>query len=306
MQKKVVFVVGPTAVGKTAVAFALAQKVGGEIVSCDAMQVYREVPIATSHPSSEMMAQIPHHLVGIVSVQERFDVAAYNRLATAAIADIVGRGKTPVVVGGSGLYVQVLLDGLFAGAARDEGLRQQWELRCDQEGMAALYQELIRRDPDAAAKIHPHDKKRLIRALEVCALTGECFSTKKKERTGIWGKYDIVLYALTRPRGELYKRINSRVEEMFVQGLVEEIRKVLAGGLSPTGKQVIAVPEVAGYLSGDYDLARAQYLLQLHTRHYAKRQLTWFRKEKRLAWLSISAEDTVEVLAEKIRRDADL
>jgi tRNA dimethylallyltransferase len=301
----VVFVVGPTAVGKTAVAFALAQKIPGEIVSFDAMQVYREAPIASSQPTAAMRQAVPHHLVGMISVEESFDVAAYNQRAVTKINEILGRGKTPIVTGGSGLYMQILLDGIFTNPARDENVRRQLTERLKQEGPETLYQELCQLDSDTAAKIHPHDEKRLVRALEVCRVVGGRFSEVKKNRTGLWGQLPILLYGLNRDREQLYAFINRRVEEMFEQGLVDEVRGLLAKKLSLTARSIIGVQEISGYLAGEYDLARAQYLLKLHTRHYAKRQLTWFRKEKRLNWLMISDGDSAEGVAEKIRMDLE-
>jgi len=272
-------------------------------VSCDAMQVYREVPIASSQPSRTITEKVPHHLVGIISVEKSFDVAAYNRAATAAIREILGRGKTPIVTGGSGLYMQVLLDGIFTAPSRDDDIRRQLIEHLQKEGAEVLYEELCQIDPEAARKIHPHDEKRLVRALEVCRVVGGRFSEVKKKRTGLWGQIPIVLYGLNCEREKLYDRINARVDEMIEQGLIDEIKALKTKKLSLTARSILGIQEIGGYLAGEYDLTRARYLLKLHTRHYAKRQLTWFRREKRIEWLSMDDEDSAEDVAEKIKID---
>lgn len=300
---KVVFVVGPTAVGKTMVACSLAQKLGGEIVSCDAMQIYREVPVTTSQPDKNLLEVVPHHLFGFLSVEESFDVATYNRLASTKIQEIVAKGKRAVVTGGSGLYMQVLLDGIFPGPQRNEELRQSLIQRIEQEGPEILYHELCHQDPVAALGIHPNDHKRLIRALEVCAVTKARFSDVKKNRKGLWGRWPMALYVLTRERAQLYSLIDKRVDEMFTKGIVGEIQGLATKSLSLTAQSIIGVKEIRGYLDGDYDVAKAKDMLKQNTRRYAKRQLTWFRKEKRLKGLVISPEETSVDLAERIVRD---
>lgn len=299
--KHIIFVVGPTAVGKTDVACLLAEQGGAEIVSCDAMQVYRDADIATNKPSRDILARIPHHLIDVRDVEDEFDVAAYNDLALQAIQDIHSRNKRAIVSGGSGMYVQILLDGIFQGAPRQQHLRDElW--RCfESEGAGVLLKELEERDPAAARKIHPHDVRRIIRALEICRSMDKPFSQLKQERAGLWGRYDMTLVALNRPREELYDCINARVDRMFEQGLVEEVRLLLGRSLSMTARRIIGVSEVAGYLNQDYGEDRARYLMKLHTRHYAKRQLTWFHKEKRLHWIDIRKEMTAEDVAEHIR-----
>ncbi|MFA5260505.1 MAG: tRNA (adenosine(37)-N6)-dimethylallyltransferase MiaA [Candidatus Omnitrophota bacterium] len=299
--KHIIFIVGPTAVGKTEVAYLLAQQMDAEIVSCDAMQVYRDVGITTNNPPRDILNRVPHHLMGIRDVEEEFDVAAFRDLALQAIQDIQARQKTVLIAGGSGMYMQVLLDGIFQGAPKQQHLRDELWQRFEAEGAGGLMKELEERDPAAAQKIHPHDVRRLIRALEICRSTGQPFSQLKKERQGLWGRYAITLVALNRPREELYACINARVERMFDEGMVEEIRRLLHRPLSLTARRIIGVSEVAGYLNRDYDEDRARYLVKLHTRHYAKRQLTWFRKEQRLCWVDIRREMTAGVVADYIR-----
>ncbi len=287
MPPRIIFIVGPTGVGKTNAAIDLATRVGGEIVSCDAMQVYREVRIASAKPSPQEQRQIPHHLLDAASVTETFDVARYRQLANAAIDDILKRGKVAIVAGGSGMYMSVLLDGIFQSAAKDEGLRLALQEQAQVLGAAALHEQLHQLDPKAAAKIHPNDQKRLVRALEVNLLVGRPIAELQQTRAGLWAKekdYGIEILGLNCPREVLYRRIEARVERMFEAGLVEEVKGLLKLPLSRTAATLIGIPEVGGYLRGEYDVARAKYLLKRNTRHYAKRQLTWFHRDERIQW----------------------
>ena len=293
---RVIFLVGPTAVGKSAVAVELAAALNAEIISCDAMQVYCEAVIASDKPSVQTRAQIKHHLMDVVSVEDEFNAARYRELALAAMADIHVRGKVPLIVGGSGMYMMALLDGLFAGGEVDPDVRA----RLDGCQVEDLYAELQRVDPAAAAKISANDKKRIMRALEVFETTGVPISAQQQKRDGIWGKYDIRIIALERPREELYSRVEARVDEMFVSGLEDEVRSLCTKKLSSTGSRIIGVPEVGGFLAGEYDLVRAKYLMKLHTRHYVKRQMTWFRKDKRIEWLMLEREETPQMAADRI------
>ncbi len=281
------FIVGPTAAGKSAAAVEAAARCGGEIVSCDAMQVYREADLVSDKPSAAMRAMVPHHLVDVVSVDEEFNAARYRTLALAAIGDILRRGRRPVVCGGSGMYVMALLDGLFEGGAADPGVRLALEERVKHEGLAALHEQLRRLDPEAAAKISPKDPVRIIRALEVVLTTGMKISERQQHRDGLWGKYKIGLTGLTRPREVLYARAEARIDEMFARGLVDEVRGLLGKRLTVSSSRLIGIPEVGGYLRGEWDLERAKYLMKLNTRHYIKRQMTWFRKDKRVEWVEL-------------------
>jgi tRNA dimethylallyltransferase len=292
----VVFLVGPTAVGKSAVAVELAVSLNAEIISCDAMQVYREAVIASDKPSTEMRARVQHHLIDVVSVEEEFNAARYCRLALAAMADIHSRGEVPLFTGGSGMYMMALLDGLFEGGEVDTAVRAKLDAR----EIDDLYAELQRIDPAAADRISSNDKQRIMRALEVVETTGVLFSEQQKKRNGIWGQYDIRIIGLERPREELYSRVEARVDEMFANGLEDEVRALCAKKLSSTGSRIIGVPEVGGAIAGEYDLDRARYLMKLHTRHYVKRQLTWFRKDKRIEWLMLESDDNARIVADKI------
>ena len=302
--KKVIFIVGPTASGKTDVAVEVAEQLDGEIISCDAMQVYKEIHLASNKPSKDILRRVKHHLIDVVSVTEEFDVARFNLLATAAIEDILRRKKVPIVTGGSGMYMQILLDGIFEGAAKDEGIREALQARIKAKGLVVLYQELQKVDPKAAAKINANDQQRIIRALEIFQIRSQPISGLQPKRQGIWGKYDIQIFALSRERKELYARVEERVEEMFAKGIVKEVEKIQALPLSPTAKRIIGVPEVLGILRGEYPLDRAKYLMKLNTRHLAKRQVTWFKKEKRLEWIMLSSDvkvkDVVRNILEKV------
>jgi len=283
-----IFIVGPTAVGKSEAGLCLAERLNTEIVCCDAMQVYREIAIANDKPSAKIRARLPHHLLDVVSVTENFNAARYRELAVPAIQDIQKRGKTPLVIGGSGMYMSVLLDGVFEGIAVEEELRDELTQEAKVKGLSVLHERLKTLDPQAAAKIHPNDPQRIIRALEVTLSTGQPISSLQQKREGLWGKMPIKIFALNRPREELYQRVEARVEDMFAKGLVEEIKRVSALPLSLTARKIIGIPEVMGYLKGEYDLERAKYLMKLNTRHYVKRQLTWFRRDKRLTWIDIA------------------
>ncbi len=289
--KKIVFIVGPTAVGKSDVGLCLCAKIPGEIVSCDSMQIYREINIASNKPSREVLKKVPHHLIDILSVRDEFDVARYNELALAAIADIHRRGRIPIVVGGSGMYMQVLLDGIFQGGVKNESLRKDLKGQAHQYGNQFIYDKLKEEDPEAAQKIHPNDTRRIVRALEICLTERIPISELQKQRRGLWGAYDIRVFGLNCDREQLYERINRRVEQMFEKGLVEEIEKVREAPWSLTAKKIIGVQEVMGFLNKEYDLAQAKERMKLNTRRLAKRQLTWFRKEKRIQWIEVDVDD---------------
>ncbi len=297
----IVFIVGPTAVGKSEIAFLLAKKINGEIVSADSMQVYKEINIASNKPEQAVMDEVPHHLIGIVSVEEDFDVARFNEMAVSCIHQIHQRGHVPIVVGGSGMYIQVLLDGIFEGAAKDEQLRQSLKKEAEEKGISYLYERLKQLDPKAADKIHPNDLRRIIRALEVYELEDMPISELQKHRSGLWGKYDIKIFGLNMDRQKLYEKIEHRVDVMFEKGLIDEIILLRDFRLGYTADRMIGKDEVQGYLDGLYDLEKAKALMKMNTRRLAKRQLTWFRREKRIQWLDINFDGSnIGEIVEKI------
>jgi len=304
-EPSLVFIVGPTAVGKSEIGLSLAGRLNAEIICCDAMQVYREIAIASDKPSAQARALVPHHLAEMLSVTEDFNVARYRELAVPVIQDVQARGKIPLIVGGSGMYMSVLLDGIFEGVQGTDDLREELTQELKDKGPAFLHERLRVVDPQAAAKIHPNDPQRTIRALEVILSTGQSITGLQQKREGLWGKMPIKIFALNRPREELYQRAEARVEEMFSRGLLKEIEQVAALPLSVTARKIIGIPEVMGYLNGEHDLERAKYLMKLNTRHYIKRQLTWFRRDKRLTWVDITPDRSASQVADSIVRQID-
>jgi len=296
--KRIIFVVGPTAVGKSDAAFCLAQNIKGEIISCDSMQIYKEIHIANNKPAQNVLDAVTHHLVGILPVEQGYDVAQFNQRALGIIEEIHDRGHIPIIVGGSGMYMQILLDGIFQGGARNEALRKDLKEQAKQRGNQYLYDKLKEVDFKAAQKIHPNDLRRVIRGLEICMTEKMPLSDLQKNRKGLWGQYDICLFMLNRQREELYSRIGARVERMFDDGIVEEVKKIKEDQWGKTAEKIIGIQEVRGYLRGNYDLEETKQKIKLNTRHLAKRQLTWFRREKRLQWIAVGEEDTAESIAD--------
>jgi tRNA dimethylallyltransferase len=292
MKPRIVFLVGPTASGKTARAVSLAKKLNAEIISCDSMQVYRGMGIISSQPSARERAKVRHHLVGVIEPSKDFNVSQYRRMAMRAAREILGRKKTPLFVGGTGLYMSVVVDGIFRAKTEDPALRLKLRKEAARAGSGALHARLAKIDPPSAAKIHPNDAKRVIRALEVYAATGKPMSEMQRARKGLWETYDIELYCIELPREELYRRIERRVDRMFAEGLVGEVRKLLKRKLGRSARYAIGIEEVKGYLDGAYGLDEAKEMMKRATRRYAKRQLTWFRKDKRIVWIKPDARGT--------------
>jgi len=313
---ELIFIVGPTAVGKSAVAVELAEKRSGEIISADSMQVYRGLDILSAKPSREYRRRIPHHLIDILDPRERCDVTHYCRLALAAIADIRGRRRIPLVVGGAGMYVRALIDGIFGGAGRDDEVRRRLDQEASGKGLDALHKRLKEADPIAALRIHPHDKRRIIRALEVYEICGRPISSFRKE----WGSVvageaegkgvcdsrnlgcRLVYMGLRREKDDLTRRIEERVERMCAGGAVDEVKKLftLRADVPGTMWQSLGLKEIEGYLEGRYGIDEAKRLLTRETRAYAKRQYTWFTRDKRIRWFTVAPEETARETAEKL------
>jgi tRNA dimethylallyltransferase len=300
MKERIIFIVGPTASRKTEVAVYLAKKINGEIISCDSMQVYRCMDILTSKPAPSLRRKIPHHLISAISPQKPYNVSKYRVQAIKKVKEILKKGKTPLFVGGTGLYMSIVIDGIFKLKSFDKNCRLKLENEAAASGSTALHQRLKQVDPLAASKIHPNDAKRIIRALEVIEVTGQPISQLQKERKGLGDAYTINSFCLDMERGKLYQRIDERVEKMFKKGLVEEVRKLLKLRLSRTAASAIGIKELKGYFDGAYDLEEAKRLIKRSTRLYAKRQLTWFRKDKRIQWINIGAGESAENIANKI------
>lgn len=297
---KIIVIVGPTAVGKSDVAFELAQKTGAEIVSCDSMQVYREVAIAGNQPSQEQLLSVPHHLIGCLSVTDSFDANLYRHMAAPVIEDILKRGRIPIVVGGSGLYASALLDGIFEGEGPNLPLREQLLDEAREHGPDFLYRRLEEMDPAAAQRIHPNNVKRVIRALEVCLTSQSPISELQKNRRGLWNQYSIRMFGLSMERQALYERINQRVLKMIDQGLIDEIKSLDGIGLSQTARYLIGVREIQSHLAGELSLDEAIEKIQLNTRHLAKRQMTWFKKDERIEWVEVKPNIGVNAVVEII------
>ena len=281
-------ILGPTGVGKTALSLQLAQQFAGEIVSLDSRQVYQSCDIGTAKPSAAERSLVPHHLLDLADPKAEFNLAHYLAAARAAIIDIGQRGKLPLLVGGSVLHIDALLNSYnLAELPPQTDLRQQLYDRIATEGPEALHQQLQELDPAAAAKIHPHNRPRLIRALEVCLTTQAKFSKLQKQQAD---QATPIYLGLIRPRAELYQRINQRVDAMMAAGFVAEVKNLLATGVPPTARSMTGhgYRHIYQYLQGQSSLATTIATIKRDTRHYAKRQLTWWRRNPAIAWFDLS------------------
>ena len=289
MQPKLVVITGPTASGKTALGVALARRLGGEVVSADSMQIYRGMDIGTAKPTPEEMQGVPHHMIDIADPAENYSVSRYAKEAAACVDDILARGKLPIVVGGTGLYIDSLIAGrTFADGTADTALRQELSERYDEIGGEGLLGELRKVDPERAAKLHPADKKRIVRAMEVYILTGRTITQHDAETRAVPPRYDAAKIALDfAVRQDLYDRIDRRVDIMVQQGLFDEVRALLAAGVPAdcTAMQAIGYKEAVAAVRGEAAPQDAVAAIQLASRRYAKRQLTWLRRDQDLFWL---------------------
>jgi len=276
----VYFLVGPTASGKTKLSVKLAKKLDAEIISCDSMCVYKGMDILTSKPSAGVRKKIKHHLIDLVLPTREFSAAEYRALALKAIEDILARGRTPLFVGGSGLYVKAVVDGLGPSAKKDARFRKKQETLAEKYGKAYLYNKLKRIDPEAARKIHPNNLRYVIRALEIYHAEKKKPSEAKKNREPL--KYKVKIIKIEPDRTELYKNIDDRVEEMFRTGIVNEVKKLSKLKLSLTARGALGYKEVLGCLKGEYSIETAKELLKKNTKHLAKRQITWFRHQHKM------------------------
>ena len=297
---RVLVILGPTCVGKTQVSLKLADTLNGEIVSFDSRQIYRYVDIGTAKPSKKERGRIKHHFIDWISPDERFTAADYGKEARRVIRQIAKREKQPVAVGGSGLYLKALTQGFFKGPKADEGIRRKLMREAQEFGGPRLFSRLRGVDQDAAKRIHPNDLVRIIRALEVYEITGKPISLLQRE-----GDYEpfpmrFVRIGLDIERKELYQRIERRVDEMISEGLVEEVKMLKERGFSPKLKalKTVGYQELFAYLDGEVDLHTAIENIKLNTRHYAKRQLTWFKQDREIVWLDAQDPGLVEKILE--------
>ena len=300
LKKKIIFLLGPTAIGKSAAAISLAKKINAEIISCDSMQVYRSMDILTSRVTFGQRKKVKHYLSGVVNPQQEYNVAKYRKAALLICDKIFKQGKTPLFVGGSGLYYSMIVDGLFPAVPQNRLIRLKLEKLLKLKGGKYLYRRLVKVDSAAAAKIHPHDGRRIIRALEVYLKTGRRISQLQKNRAGLGKEYEVKIFGLKTKRQFLYAAIDQRVDKMFNLGLIDEVKRLLKHKLSRTAKCAIGIRELKGYFAGQYSLAEGKRLIQRNSRHYAKRQLTWFRKDKRIQWVSINKMESPIQIALKL------
>lgn len=289
MRPKILVIAGPTASGKTALAVELALLRGGEVVSADSMQIYRRMDIGTAKPTMEERQGVPHHMLDVAGPEEDFSVARYVDMAAACVDGIISRGKLPILAGGTGLYIDSLLSGrTFAAFDGGSPLRRELEGRLQLQGGAALLEELAQVDPQAAARLHPNDSKRIVRALEVYLTTGKTITQHNLETQALPPRYDALTLTLAfRQREDMWARVDRRVDQMMAAGLAEEVRDLLDSGVPRkcTAMQAIGYKEMAAALEGDGDISAAAGEIKLRSRQYAKRQLTWFRRNSAARWL---------------------
>lgn len=304
LKPRLLGIVGPTASGKTGLSMMLKDALPIEIVCMDSMQIYRGLDIGTAKPSPEERSLVPHHMLDRRAASEGYSVAEYRQEAMEAIAGILSRGALPVLVGGTGLYLRALslpLD--FGGTAADQRLRAQLKEELDRLGAPALHERLRRVDPESAERLHPNDVRRVMRALEVHAITGRPFSAQRMPGPED-GPYDIRLYAPDWPREQLYRRIDQRVDVMLAQGLVEELKGLLRDGVPEDAQslQGLGYEELIPYLKGEAGYKESAELIKRRTRNYAKRQLTWFRRDGRIRWIApgMAQEDFVRMIVQEM------
>ncbi|MGI6211022.1 MAG: tRNA (adenosine(37)-N6)-dimethylallyltransferase MiaA [Anaerovoracaceae bacterium] len=301
--RKIVALCGPTAVGKTQVAIEIAERLDGEIVNCDSMQLYRFMDIGSAKPTPEERARVKHYLVDEIDPREPFSVAKFQHLAKDAIETVFKKGKLPIVSGGTGLYLNALLyDMDFSAPPGDTGRRDELFAFARENGNDALHRKLQELDPAAAARIHPNNVKKVVRAIEAA----ESGRPVRDFRTDLrkTSDYGVILVGLRRDRNELYRRIDRRVDLLMEQGLVEEVKRLLAMGLTEDSISMkgIGYKEIIGFLEGEYDLAEAVRLVKRNTRHLAKRQMTWLRRYREMTWFTLSENDSEEEIIEAIKR----
>jgi len=281
----IIFIVGPTATGKTALALKLARKIGAEIISCDSMQVYKEMDILSQAPKPAQMKKVRYHLVRSLSPTKEYSAGAFIKKAASLIEDIIRRKKVPIIAGGTGLYAKGLVDGLFPSPKADLSFRNKMYDYASRYGNARLHKKLEKIDPRSARAIHPNNVRRVVRALEICHSTGRTMTELKNGTKGIADKYRIKIFALMAPRETIYSNINARVDDMFAAGVIDEVKKLSKSKLSKTARAALGYREIVGFLKNEHSLDRAKELMKRNTRRFAKRQLTWFRADRRIKWI---------------------
>jgi len=303
-----VVITGPTATGKSEVGVMVAEKMGGQIISADSAQVYRGMDIGTAKPTPAEMRGITHHLIDIVDPDQEYSAALFQEQARKIIADLASRKILPVMVGGTGLYIRAVVDSYnFSNAKGDPLLRNRLLKEASLHGPEALHGKLLEVDPVAASRLHPRDLRRVIRALEVYYLTGKTISSyQNRDETGK-PLYNLLMFGLTMARDKLYNRIEQRVDKMIAAGLIDEVRRLLKKGYSPelSSMRSLGYKEIINYLSGELTLEQAVEILKRNTRRFAKRQLTWFRRDQRIKWLDLDKLDTLNRVAQEITKSLE-
>jgi len=307
MSARLYFILGCTACGKGALGRHLAKRIGGQIVSVDSMKVYRRMDIGTAKPSPEAQAQVPHHCIDVVEPGENFSVAQYVRCADAAVETIRSAGSIPLAVGGTGLYVKALSEGLFEGPSADPQVRRELLERADTEGPAALHRELEQVDPQAAARIHPNDRKRIVRGLEVYMACGKSLTELQRQWDSGQRRYDCVFVGLRRDKADRNRRINARVRRMMQSGLADEVKALLAESepLGPTAAQAVGYAELIAHFRGECTLDQAVEQIKINTRRLARKQRTWHRRFDSVQWFDLAEDAAVEETADRILKQVD-
>lgn len=301
---ELIVIAGPTASGKTACAVELCRRIGGEVVSADSMQVYRGMDILTAMPAPDEMRGIPHHMLGIADPSQKFTAAMYRDRAKAVIGEILARGRRPVVCGGTGLYIDAITKPLSFSEQSDERLHAELFALADEPGgRRKLHDMLAEVDPESAARLHENDVRRVVRALEIYRLTGIPQSAQVRQDARGEGDYEERIFALDWPRDELYRRIERRVDDMLVAGLIDEVRRLAADAARfPTAAQAIGYKEIAAALEGRMSMEEAIAKVKQATRNFAKRQLTWFRRDPRTIWIAAENCSTAAIAEEICQR----
>ena len=289
MTNKIIAVVGPTASGKTALAVKIAKEFSGEVISCDSMQIYKGMDIGTAKPDIEEMCGIPHHMLDFLDPSQRFSVADFVKKARECIDDCLTRGKAPILAGGTGLYMDSVINNIdFKEFSRDIEFRENLQKMAQEQGNEAVFELLKKKDPQAAEKIHPNNIRRVIRALEVCEMTGKTF-TEVNEESKKTPVYDALILGIETERERLYEKINQRVDIMMGKGLLEEVKALYDKGigLDTTAMQAIGYKELLAFIKGEEPLLDAVEKIKQESRRYAKRQLTWFRRNEKINWINL-------------------
>ncbi len=308
MSTPLTFIIGCTCSGKSRLGFEIARRIGAEIISIDSMKVYRRMDIGTAKPSADARREVPHHLIDIVEPSEEFSVAEYVKAAERAIADIQARGRPVLIVGGTPLYLKAMTAGMFDGPGADAELRERLSREADSSGLDSLHRRLSGVDPLAASRIHPNDRRRIIRALEVYDLTGTPISTLQTQWEAEHPRRDYKLIGLRRTLEDQNSRTNERVMRMVNEGLVEEVRLLLAEGrsLSTAAKQALGYAEMIRHLNGELSLAEAVELTKINTRQFAKAQRTWFKRFLETEWIDLAPNSTALEIADQLLARRDL